>query len=573
MAAPTSKEVADLLQEYGVLLEINGANSFRTRAYTNAARVFETQDIDVAARVLDQTLTDIKGVGKGVAELVIEYVQQGHSQAFEDLKSGTPAGLLDMLKVQGLGAKKVRAIYEELKIDTLDGLEAACRREEISALSGFGLKTEAKILQSIAYLRQNQGSFRMDTAQSAATELYASLAAHPATIRVAIAGSLRRQKETVKDIDMVLSTTQPQALSEAFAAHPLVTETVAQGDTKTTVRLHNGMQADLRVVADEHYPYILHHFTGSKEHNVQLRARAQSLGCKLNEYGLQRDGQAIDCADEDALFAALDLHPIQPELREGRGEIEAAAQGPIPPLITTNDIVGMLHIHSTYSDGRDSLKDMALAVKERGYQYLGISDHSQAAAYAGGLKPKDILRQHEEIDALNNEIQDFKIFKGIEADILPDGSLDYDDEILGRFDFVVASIHSSFNMPIKTMTARLIRAIEHPACTILGHLTGRLLLEREGYTVDTDAIIAAAAEHSVAIEINASPYRLDMDWRHIKKARDQGVKIAVNTDAHRIAQLDYIDLGVGIARKGWLRPQDVINTLDTDAAAAYFRQS
>ncbi len=570
MTVPTNKEIADLLQEYAILLEINGANAFRTRAYSNAARIFETQDIDIATHVKEHTLTAIKGVGKGVAELVLEYVESGHSQVFEDLKSATPAGLLDMLKVQGLGAKKVRAIYEQLDIDTLDDLETACRRTAISQLSGFGAKTEANILKSIAYLRQHQGSFRLDTAQYAATELYTALASHPATIRLDIAGSLRRHKETVKDIDIVLSSLDPQAVSAAFISHPLVETTIAQGETKTTVRLHNGIQADLRIVTDAHYPYLLHHFTGSKEHNIELRQRAQTLGYSLNEYGLQQDGQDILCEDEDALFAALGLHPIPPELREGRGEI-VAAQDPLPTLITTSDIRGMLHIHSTYSDGRDSLKDMALAVKARGFQYLGISDHSQSAAYAGGLKNKDIVRQHEEIDNLNKEISDFRIFKGIESDILPDGSLDYSDDILNRFDFVVASVHSSFNMPIATMTARLLRAIEHPACTILGHLTGRLLLERAGYSVDTDAIIAAAAQHNVAIEINASPYRLDMDWRHIKKARDQGVKIAINTDAHRITQLDYINLGIGMARKGWLEPQDVINTLDTNAAASYFR--
>jgi DNA polymerase (family X) len=338
------------------------------------------------------------------------------------------------------------------------------------------------------------------------------------------------------------------------------------------VRLHNGLQADLRVVADDEFPYILHHFTGSKEHNVELRARAIDLGLKINEYGLFRGEERIDCIDEAAFFKVLGLDYIPPELREGLGEIAAAANGELPELINEQDMRGMLHLHSNYSDGADSIAAMAQAVQQRGYTYMGMSDHSQSAAYAGGLKVDAVRRQWDEIDALNEELAPFHIFKGIESDILGDGSLDYEDDILEQFDFVVASVHSQFNLKREAMTARIIRAIEHPATTIVGHLTGRLLLEREGYDVDIDAIIAAAARARVSIEINAHPARLDMDWRHVKKARDQGVKITVNTDAHRLSGLDYLSYGIGCARKGWLRREDVPNTLELDAFRQYLQE-
>ena len=566
-----AKTAAIFVEEYGVLLELSGANAFRVRAYTNAVRALETLAAPLDEMLAAGTLTEVKGIGKSVAELVAEFAETGTARAYEELRAAVPAGLLEMLRVPGLGPRKIIAIREALGVADLDALAEAARAGQLADLKGFGKKTQENILKGIDYIRAHQGRFRADIARASADELLETLAQLPQTERVEVAGSLRRAKETVKDIDFVVSGTDAEAIAAAFVGHPEVEEILAQGETKSSVRLKNGLQADLRVVTAAQFPYVLHHFTGSKEHNVALRARAQARGLKINEYGLYRGEALVECGDEAAFFAAMDLAHIPPELREGMGEIAAAEAGALPELVTAADIRGMLHVHSTYSDGADSLAAMAAAVRARGYEYLGMADHSQSAAYAGGLKPDAVKRQWEEIDRLNEEMAPFRIFKGIESDILTDGALDYDDDILAQFDYTVVSVHSQFNLDRDKMTDRIVRAIEHPAATIVGHLTGRLLLDREGYEVDIDRIVAAAAEHGVAIEINAHPARLDIDWRHVKKARDQGVSIAINTDAHSIGGLDHLPYGIGIGRKGWLRAEDVPNALDADTIAAWFQ--
>ena len=567
----SAKEAAAFVEEYGVLLELSGANTFRVRAYTNAVRALETLAAPLDELLASGTLTEVKGIGKSVAELVAEFAERGTARAYEDLRASVPEGLLDMLRVPGLGTRKITAIRESLGIETLEALEQACREDQLAGLKGFGKRTQENVLEGIEYIRAHQGLFRSDMARESAQPLLDTLRQLPQTQRVEVAGSLRRAKETVKDIDFVLSSDDPEAIAEAFVTHPDVGEVLARGETKSAVRLHSGIQADLRVVSDVEFPYVLHHFTGSKEHNVALRARAQERGLKINEYGLYRGEERLACVDEEAFFAAMNLAYIPPELREGLGEIEAAEKGELPELIKEADIRGMLHVHSTYSDGADTLEAMARCIQERGYQYMGIADHSQAAAYAGGLKVDAVLRQHEEIDQLNQVLAPFRIFKGIESDILTDGSLDYEDEILARFEYIVVSVHSLFNLDRDKMTARIIRAIEHPCTAIVGHLTGRLLLDREGYEVDVDQVIEAAARCGVAIEINAHPARLDIDWRHVKKARDHGVKIAINTDAHSIGGLDNLSYGIGIGRKGWLRAEDVPNALGAEDIAAWFR--
>ena len=566
-----AKAAAVFVEEYGVLLELSGANAFRVRAYTNAVRALETLAAPLDEMLAAGTLTEVKGIGKSVAELVAEFAETGTARAYEELRTTVPAGLLEMLRVPGLGPRKIIAIREALGVADLDALAEAARTGQLADLKGFGKKTQENILKGIDYIRAHQGRFRADIARASADELLETLAQLPQTERVEVAGSLRRAKETVKDIDFVVSGTDAKAIAAAFVGHPEVKEILAQGETKSSVRLKNGLQADLRVVTAAQFPYVLHHFTGSKEHNVGLRARAQARGLKINEYGLYRGEALVECGDEAAFFAAMDLAHIPPELREGMGEIAAAEAGALPELVTAADIRGMLHVHSTYSDGADSLAAMAAAVRARGYEYLGMADHSQSAAYAGGLKPDAVKRQWEEIDRLNEKMAPFRIFKGIESDILTDGALDYDDDILAQFDYTVVSVHSQFNLDRDKMTDRIVRAIEHPAATIVGHLTGRLLLDREGYEVDIDRIVAAAAEHGVAIEINAHPARLDIDWRHVKKARDQGVSIAINTDAHSIGGLDHLPYGIGIGRKGWLRAEDVPNALDADTIAAWFQ--
>ena len=566
-----AKTAAIFVEEYGVLLELSGANAFRVRAYTNAVRALETLAAPLDEMLAAGTLTEVKGIGKSVAELVAEFAETGTARAYEELRAAVPDGLLEMLRVPGLGPRKIIAIREALGVADLDALAEAARAGQLADLKGFGKKTQENILKGIDYIRAHQGRFRADIARASADELLETLAQLPQTERVEVAGSLRRAKETVKDIDFVVSGTDAEAIAAAFVGHPEVKEILAQGETKSSVRLKNGLQADLRVVTAAQFPYVLHHFTGSKEHNVALRARAQARGLKINEYGLYRGEALVECGDEAAFFAAMDLAHIPPELREGMGEIAAAEAGALPELVTAADIRGMLHVHSTYSDGADSLAAMAAAVRARGYEYLGMADHSQSAAYAGGLKPDTVKRQWEEIDRLNEKMAPFRIFKGIESDILTDGALDYDDDILAQFDYTVVSVHSQFNLDRDKMTDRIVRAIEHPAATIVGHLTGRLLLNREGYEVDIDRIVAAAAEHGVAIEINAHPARLDIDWRHVKKARDQGVSIAINTDAHSIGGLDHLPYGIGIGRKGWLRAEDVPNALDADTIAAWFQ--
>ena len=562
----TARIAADFIEEYATLLELSGASPFRVRAYANAVRALETLTSPLDELLSSGTLTEVKGIGDSVAELVAELADTGTAQAYEKLRTATPDGLLDMLRVPGLGPRKIVAIRKALGIETLDALEQACRNGQLAALKGFGSKTQAAILKGVEFIRAHEGHCRADTAHQSAQSLLAVL--RPYAQHLAVAGELRRARETVQQLDFVLSTTDADVATAAFVAHPDIAERIAPN----AGRLSNGLQANLHVVPDDAFSTALHYYTGSKEHRAALCAKATERGLVLDERGLWRGNERIECADEAALFSALGLADIPPELRENQGEVEAAAADTLPELVTTADIRGLLHVHSTYSDGTDTLEAMARAVQERGFEYMGIADHSQAAAYAGGLRVEEVQRQWEEIDQLNEELAPFRIFKGIESDILGDGSLDYDDDLLAQFDFVVASVHSQFNLSRDAMTARIVRAIEHPAATIVGHPTGRLLLNREGYAVDIDSIIEAAARCGVALEINAHPSRLDLDWRHVKKARDHGVQIAVNTDAHSVAGLDHLGYGIGIARKGWLRATDIPNTLSCEAIAAWFQR-
>ena len=561
----TARIAADFVEEYATLLELSGASPFRVRAYANAVRALETLTSPLDELLAARTLTEVKGIGDSVAELVAELANTGTAQAYEKLRAATPRGLLDMLRVPGLGPRKIVAIRKALGIETLAALEQACRNGQLAALKGFGSKTQATILKGVEFIRAHEGHCRVDSAHQSVQSLLAVL--RPYAQHLAVAGELRRARETVQWLDFVISTTDADAATAAFVAHPEIAERIAPN----AGRLSNGLQANLHVVPDDAFSAALHYYTGSKEHRAALYARAAEHGLVLDERGLWRGDERIECADEAALFAALGLAYIPPELRENQGEVEAAADDTLPDLVTAADIRGLLHVHSTYSDGTDTLEAMARAVQERGFEYMGIADHSQAAAYAGGLRVEDVQRQWEEIDRLNEELAPFRIFKGIESDILSDGSLDYDDDLLAQFDFVVASVHSQFNLSRDAMTARIVRAIEHPAATIIGHPTGRLLLDREGYAVDIDPIIEAAARCGVALEINAHPSRLDLDWRHVKKARDHGVQIAVNTDAHSVGGLDHLGYGIGIARKGWLRVTDIPNTLGCEAIAAWFQ--
>lgn len=553
------KHVAAVLEEIAALLELQGENPFKSRAYLTAARAIEAAEQEPLELVETGALRSLKGIGEALAEKITELTRTGRMRYHEEQKARFPPGLLDLLRIPGLGPKKVKAVHERLGVSTLADLEGACRTGKVAHLEGFGTKTQENILKGIERLRSHAGRFLLSNALPLALELRAALASHPAVRRVEVAGSLRRRLETVKDIDLVASATDPAALMRGFTAHPLVAEVLAHGPTKASVRLVSGIQADLRVVADPEFPFALHHFTGSLEHNVALRNRAIARGLKMNEYGLFEGETLLPCRDEAAVFERLGLAYIPPELREDLGEIEAAERGALPALVEEGDLTGTFHCHTSWSDGLNSLEEMAAAARKMGYAYLGIADHSEAARYAGGLTRRQVAEQHAAIDRLNATFRDFRLLKGIEADILADGALDYDDETLHRFDYVVASVHSRFTMEAASMTARLVKAVSQPRVTMLGHVSGRLLLQREPYAFDLEAVLQAAARHGVVVEINANPHRLDLAWRHLRRARELGVPLAINPDAHSTEGLRDIAYGVGVARKGWCTKADILN--------------
>ncbi|MBI2091455.1 MAG: DNA polymerase/3'-5' exonuclease PolX, partial [Deltaproteobacteria bacterium] len=501
-------DIASVLAEMAIVFELKGENPFKIRAYENAARVVEGMD-DLELRIKDGTLTEVKGIGKNLADHITELYKNGRIKEYESLRKSVPAGLFDMLAIPGLGPKKVKFLWEVLSIKEIGGLELACKHGALRKHKGFGQKTEEKILQGIAYLRRNLGQHLYSSALLAALEVYDAVSEHPFVIRAEIAGSIRRKKEVIKDIDIVASTNKPDEVMKFFTSLPMVERTDAKGGTKSAVILKSGISADLRAVSDAEFPYALHHFTGSKEHNVAMRSRAIKMGMKMNEYGLfkGRSEKLVVCKDEAEIYKNLGLSFIPPELRENMGEIEAAEKGRLPELLNEKDITGVLHVHTNKSDGVNSVEEVALAAKKLGYSYVGICDHSQSASYAGGLKPPDIKRQWKEIEKLNSKLKGIAILRGIECDILQDGSLDYPNDILKGFDFVIVSIHSRFNMAEDEMTNRVIKAFENPYSTILGHPTGRLLLSREPYKIDMHKVIEAAAKHGVAIELNANSHR------------------------------------------------------------------
>ena len=560
--AISKKEVIRILEDIAVLLEIKGESPFKVIAYSNAARRLETLEEDLEEMVRRGDLTSIKGIGDALSKKITELVTTGRLEYYNELKASIPPGHLEMLRIPGLGPKKIRALHEKLAVGTLGELEYACMENRLVELPGFGEKTQQKILTGIEHLKRYKERHLYSDALIAAEELLGMLRGAPGVLSASLAGSIRRGNETVKDIDLLAAADKPEALSQWFAALPDVENIIARGDTKVSVFLKAGINADLRIVSPREFPFALHHFTGSKEHNVAMRSRAKQLGIKMNEYGLFRDDVLIPCASEHDVFSALGLAWVPPELRENTGEIEAAETGVMPSLVEAKDIRGILHIHTTASDGSSSLEAVVAAAKKLGMKYIGITDHSEAAFYAGGLTPEAIRRQHEAIDGLNRKDPRFHIFKGIEADILPDGRLDYDDATLESFDFVIAAVHSHFGMSGEDMTARIMKALENRHTTILAHPTGRLLLAREPYALDLERIIDFAASRGKVIELNANPHRLDLDWRHCKYAKRQGAWIAINPDAHQAKGLGDIRYGVNIARKGWLDAQDVINCME-----------
>lgn len=567
------RRLADMLSEIALLLEFKGENPFKIRAYQSAAHTLEQFEGELTSLMEENKVADIKGIGKTIAGHVAEYLKTGDLSYYNELKESVPLVLFELVKIPGLGPKKAVALHEKLSINSIGELEYACRENRLLSLPGFGAKTQEFILRGIEYVKKSQGQFLLSDAWPVAEKIAEYLANHEVVVDARVAGSIRRRKEVVKDLDIVVASQMPEQVMEIVVNMPGVQRVVSRGATKTAILLTTGMNLDVRVVAPEEFVYALHHFTGSKEHHVELRGLAKEGGYKINEYGIESvDGRRIDIQDEQNFYTFLGLQYIEPELREGTGEIAAAARQGLPKLVEADNIKGALHVHTTYSDGSATLAEMATAAKERGWRYLGITDHSQTAVYARGLKPERLLEQRQEIERLNAADAGFTILAGIESDILPDGSLDYPDEILANFDFVIASVHSAFRQSETEKTRRIIKAMENSYVSILGHPTGRILLAREGYALDMPAIIQAAKDTGTIIEINANPYRLDLDWRWCRLAKEQGLLLAVDPDAHAVNDLEYMRYGLAVARKGWLAAKNIINTREVDELVTLLRR-
>jgi len=565
-------QVADILQEIGILLELKGENPFKTRAYQNGARAIEGLTESLEKVVAEGRLGDIPGLGDALQQKITLLVTTGRLEYYEELKASLPAGLLTLLEIPGLGPKKVKALYEKLGVSNLELLKAACEKGQVAELAGFGKKTQDNILQGMAFHEKYASRHHLHLALAVAEPLLEALRNHPAVTRCSTAGSLRRSKEVIGDIDFVVSSRKPNEVIDYFVKQPAVLTILAQGDTKASVIVEQGIQADLRVVSDAEFPFALAYFTGSKEHNIAMRQRAIARGLRLNEYGLfrsteeTRDPALLDsCATEDEIYQKLGLHYVPPELREDHGEFAAAEKGLLPRLIEWTELKGSLHNHSTWSDGRQTLDEIVETMMGLGLSYWAVTDHSQASFQAHGLRPERVREQIVAIREINRRLEgegvDFRLLTGTEVDILASGELDFDDELLAELEVVVASVHSGFTAPEAEMTRRIIAAVENPNVHILGHLTGRLLLEREPYKVDQHAVIDACAATGTWIELNASPSRFDLDWRLWQYATSKGVKCVINCDAHRAEHAGYLRLGTGVARKGWLTKQDVINVL------------
>jgi DNA polymerase (family 10) len=588
---PSKSAAIELLRNVAALLEYRGENSFKVRAYENAARALAGEAATFEELVEPKRLEQVRGIGKAIAELLREYAQSGTSRYYEELSQDTPTGIAQLLKVPKLGIKKIKLLHDRLGVNTIEDLERAAREGKIEELPGFGKSAGEFMLKNIETMQKHAGQLILHHALRFTLPILDAVRACDAVIRAEIAGSVRRWKEVVNDIDIVASSDRPAEAAAYFSKLPFVIEVIAKGETKVSVLLDRGIQADLRIVTQEEFPAALHHFTGSKEHNAELRALALKKGMLINEYGLfevesknrrktatkgraraaqetdapaEGTGKRISVREEEDLFEALGLDFIAPEMREGEGEIALAAKHKLPRLITMGDYRGVIHSHTEWSDGSDSIRDMALAARDEWkFEYFAVCDHSELASYAGGVKHQDLAAQHAEIDEVNKELgrKNFRVLKSCECDILKDGRLDYADEYLAKMDLVVASVHARYKQTREEMTSRLLGALENPYTTIMGHLTGRLLLSRDAYDFDMEAVLKRAAETGTIIEINADPHRLDIDWRHCRRAKDLGVRFAINPDAHDAEAFSYIRYGIAMARKGWLEPADVINCL------------
>lgn len=558
----SKSEVIALLERMAILTEMDGQNPFKSRAYHNAAENLKKSGRSIEDLIESNELSKIPGFGAAITEKVTQYAKTGKRPFYTSLTKKYPESLFDLMDLEGLGPKKVAALYKKLHIKTLRELEYACKENRLIGLEGFGEKMQAKVLRGIEHFKKVSDKHLYDEALEAADYVMASLKKLKDIQRLSVCGSLRRHKEVIGDVDILASSQKPDGIMKKFCKLQGIDHVIVHGPTKSSIMLESGIQVDLRIVSDKEFPFALHYFTGSKEHNITMRARAQKKGLKLNEYGLFKGKKSRVCKDEADIFKALGLTYIPPELREDIGEIEAAEKSKIPKLLEEKDIRGVFHVHSTYSDGSDTLTGMIQTAVDMGYEYVGISDHSQSAFYASGLKEADLKKQWKELDKLQKKFSGkIRIFRGIESDILKDGELDYPDRILKQFDFVIASVHSRFQMDKKAMTRRITTALKNKYTTMLGHPTGRLLLSREPYALDMEEILKVAHEESKIIELNANPHRFDLDWRLGPLAHRYKIKVAINPDAHSTEGMAVTPYGVGIARKAGFTKKDVFNTL------------
>lgn len=560
-------DIARILNEIGVLLELKGENPFKIRAYHNAARALENLDQELSKIIRDNQLEEIPGIGAHIAEKITHLMKTGRLPYYEKLKKETPPGLLELLKIPGMGGKKIKTLHEKLKIKTLEDLVKACKEGKIAKLKGFGEKTQANILNGITKIKTYGKRIWWWNAVVLGKPILDKLSKLKGVKKAEIAGSVRRKLETIGDLDFLVASNTPATVMEWFTTQPWVEKVLSKGPTKSSILLPKGVQADIRVIPEEDFGFALMYFTGSKDHNILMRKRANERGWTLNEYGLvplskkTKPPALKKPVTEKEIYRVLDLSYIPPELREAMGEIEAAEKGKLPKLVEETDIRGIFHCHTTDSDGHNTLDEMVKSAEDLGWEYIGISDHSKSSFQANGMDEKRLIEQVERIRKLNRS-KKYKthVFAGLECDILNNGKLDFPDSVLKELDFVIVSIHRSFNLSETEMTKRLIKAIENPYTTMVGHLTGRLLLKRESYPLNIPKVIDACIANRKIIELNAHPMRLDMDWRHWHKAKEKGLLCSINPDAHSTDDLQYYQAGVNIARKGWLEKEDILNT-------------
>ena len=574
-------QIIGILKDIAVLLELKGENSFKIRAYQSGARVLEQLDENFDTILQGGKIATLQGIGQALALKIETLYHKGHLPFYDNLKASIAPGLIEFLEIPGLGGKKVKHIHDALGIETIEALKVACESGAIVALDGFGAKSAEKILLGIANREAYGKRHLWWSVQGFVQKIVKGLEAQPLVKKASAAGSFRRRLETVGDLDFIVASDTPGPIMDWFTQIEGVKDITAKGETKSSVRFENGIQADLRIVSEQVFAFALHHFTGSKDHNVMMRQRALSMGYRLSEWGIfDKDSEenipidaVKDIKSEADLFKFFGLEMIEPELREGLGEISVAENYALPKLIEKQEIRGVFHNHTTLSDGINTLDEMVQQAELLEWSYIGFADHSKSSVQANGLNEDRVIRMIEQIESFNQlKSSTVTAFSGIECDILKDGTLDLEESVLERLDYVVASVHSSFSQSEEEMTRRVIRAIESPTVTMLGHPTGRLLLRREGYRINISKVIDAAIANRVIIEINANPLRLDMDWRFWKQAVQSGLMCSINPDAHSIKNLNYYEAGVNIARKGWIEADSLLNTRETDGIKRWFRE-